>query len=104
MTVTSARVVVPFQRRPEEPVRPVPGIRVSLSADGRLHLTVAGTAASYECGHESTAIWIALQHQSGLVTATSMMLAQLWDADPSAVRAAVLSYVATWRGAGMLRH
>jgi hypothetical protein len=82
-------------------VRPVPGLRVSVDADGRLDVTAP--SRHVRCGPVGTAMWIALRQHDGDVGAAARMLASLWDTEPANARADLDIWVEEMRDAGLVR-
>jgi hypothetical protein len=89
-------------------VRPVPGLRVSVDADGRLDVVTpraAGVQAArrFRCGPVGTAMWLALRQHDGDVGAAARMLAALWGTAPANARADLDIWVDELRDAGLVR-
>ncbi|EYT81760.1 PqqD family protein [Streptomyces andamanensis] len=82
-------------------VRPVPGLNVSVDADGRLD--VAAPARRFRCGPAGTAMWLALCQHDGDVAAAARMLASLWETEPDNARADLDIWVEEMRDAGLVR-
>jgi hypothetical protein len=83
-------------------VRPVPGLHVSVDADGRLDV-VMEPARRFRCGPVGTAMWIALRQHDGDVRAAADALATVWGTEPANARADLDIWVDEMRDAGLVR-
>lgn len=86
------------------PVRPVPGVTVTVSQNGRLQLFSTHTEKRFECNGVGTAIWIALRQHDGKTGAAASMLANLWHTDPVNTLADIEMWVDELTDAGLLRN
>ncbi|MET7702350.1 PqqD family peptide modification chaperone [Streptomyces sp. NPDC005485] len=86
-------------------VRPVPGLRIGVDADGHLDVVMPQTlpARRFRCGPVGTAMWLALRQHDGDVAAAARMLAALWDTAPANARADLDIWVEELRDAGLVR-
>lgn len=86
-------------------VRPVPGLHVSVDADGRLDVITdpEASARRYRCGPVGTAMWIALCQHDGDVQRAADALATMWATEPVNARADLDIWVDEMRDAGLVR-
>lgn len=86
-------------------VRPVPGVSVSVDADGHLEVLAEATppGGRFRCGPVGTAMWIALRQQDGDMEAAARTLAAMWGTDPANTRADLDIWIDEMRDAGVVR-
>ncbi|MEU6459580.1 MULTISPECIES: PqqD family protein [unclassified Streptomyces] len=87
-------------------VRPTPGIRVTVDANGHLDLLARSDtgARRFQCGPVGTAMWIALRQHDGDVDAAAGTLAAMWGAAPVNTRADLDIWVEEMRDAGLVHN
>ncbi len=86
-------------------VQPMPGLSVSVDAQGRLDVVPepSAPARAVRCGPVGTAMWLALRRHSGDVGAAARMLASLWGTEPADTLADMDIWVDELRDAGLVR-
>jgi hypothetical protein len=86
------------------PVRPEPGLMVTVLADGYLELFSERTGTRFRCGPVGTAMWIALRQHDGNLDAAADMLAELWDRKPENMRADMEVWIDELRDVGLVHN
>ncbi|MEV3861411.1 PqqD family peptide modification chaperone [Streptomyces sp. NPDC050095] len=79
-------------------------IRVRVDPEGHLHMVTDRPHQHFRCSPVCTAMWIALRHGDGDVSAAAHRLAALWDTDVENTRADLDIWIGELRDAGLVRN